>query len=48
MTPAQWARVFAAGWNAEGLTKHAPAGDAVAIALAAMEAEARKIAEETE
>lgn len=47
MTPAQWARVLDAGWNAEALTKHAPAGGAVAIALAAMAKECKKIAEET-
>lgn len=47
MTPAQWARVLDAGWNAEALTKHAPAGDAIAIALDAMARECEKIAEET-
>lgn len=47
MTPAQWARVFEAGWNSPSLHAHMPAGNAVAVALEAMARECEKIAEET-
>jgi hypothetical protein len=46
MTPEEWARVFDAGWNADGLNAHTPAGNALAIALHAMARECDKIAAE--
>ncbi len=46
MTPQQWARVLHAGWNAPGLVGHAPPGDAIKIALRAMEVECHRIMEE--
>lgn len=46
MTPAQWAEVFHAGWQAIPGTSE-PAANALALSLAAMETKAREIAEET-
>lgn len=42
MTPAQWARVLRAGWEAIP-SKHEPAANALALALHAMEIKAREI-----
>ena len=48
MTWEQWARVFDAAWDNPKMTKHMPAGDAVAIALDAMARECERIAAEEE
>jgi hypothetical protein len=48
VTPAQWARVFEAGWGKSGISAHEPAGNAVAKALAAMQGECQLMAGEEE
>ena len=45
MSPEEWAEVFKAGWDDSNITKHEPAGDAVAKALASMESKCREIAQ---
>jgi hypothetical protein len=48
VTPQEWAEVFRAGWDASGIVKHEPAGDAMAKALHAMELKCEEISARSE